>query len=208
MGRAALLRSGTPSFLQDTAGRGEGHASAGEPKPPRGSVRGPGEARRPPAWPGDPCATGSSPGFPRPLTERAGLAPARFLTSSCPPVEAGGGNQSRFASARLCRLVPALAAQLPLAHVLATARPEPVSPEPGTGALLSQQQPRASPVPARPATCLPLSQQPSPARGNGRHLAHALPSAPCPGRRCPSTSLLPGGRQGERGAPGVGTSPP
>lgn len=75
MGRVVLLRSGTPSFLQDTAGKGEGHWWAGEPKLPRGSVQSRGEAGRSPAWPGVPFAMGSSPGFPRPLTESAVQVP-------------------------------------------------------------------------------------------------------------------------------------
>lgn len=91
MGRVVLLRSGTPSFLQDTAGRGGDHAWAGEPELSRGSAQGPEEARCSPAWPEDPFAMGSSPGIPRPPNGET-VAVICFLTSSCPPVEAGRGN--------------------------------------------------------------------------------------------------------------------
>lgn len=47
MGRVVLLRRGTPSFLQDTAGTGEGHAWAGESELSRDLRRIPGRPSAP-----------------------------------------------------------------------------------------------------------------------------------------------------------------
>lgn len=90
------------------------------------------------------------------------------LLRFCPALSAGTGSG--------CPAAPA--------HILATACPEPSRPEPGTGALPPGNHlscPNSSPEhhPSLPAQCsaalLPLSQQPGPAWGNGRHPARTLP---------------------------------
>lgn len=157
---------------------------------------------------GAPFCLGKQPRVPRPLTESwAGpsLIPGVLLPSS-------GGWRREAKPLRFCPALSTGTGSICSAYILATPCQKPISPEPGIWALppgnhLSWPNSSSEHHPSCPCS----AQQPFSCSPNGpaqhRRTTGTLP-APCPGRQCPSTSLLPRGRQGKNGAPGLNTSQP